>query len=84
MMIFFPTLCRAVNNIFQGFAYVYNGNEPNLASCQSTGSYTDENLGIALTCGGFTGPTAGAASIISLSAYIVSLFSAGIATYFCM
>ena len=78
MIIFYFILCRAVNNILQGFGFRCNGNEPNLASCQGRGAVVSQDNGIALTCGGST------ASMFSLSAYTVSLFSAMIAAYFCM
>ena len=71
-------LCRAVNNILQGFGFRCNGNEPNLISCQGRGAVVSPDDGIALTCGGST------ASMFSLSAYTLSLFSAMIAAYFCM
>ena len=92
----FAVLCRAVNNIYQGFGFQCNGTEATLASCQARGAVLSRDYGIALTCGGSTGATTGAipdaipgaipdaASIFGLSAYILSLFSAIIAAYFCM
>ena len=65
---------EAVNNIYQGFGFQCNGNEATLASCQARRAVVSQDDGIALTCG--------AASIFS--AYILSLFSAIIAAYFCM
>ena len=72
----FAVLCRAVNNINQGFGFRCNGNEATLLSCQARGAVVSQDNGIALTCG--------AASLFGLSTYILLLFSAMIAAYFCM
>ncbi len=64
------------NDVYQGFGYQCNGDEPSLASCLQTGAVVSPDYGIAVTCA--------ATAALSISVYALSLFCAVIAAYIVM